>query len=123
MSSSISQNDTYDISPPMKRKKNPPIRDFPYWILKELLLKKNKKKERSILTTTAEKVQTAFQNSPMHTGIWYEYQQGKKKNRFQVFIAEVASVNKVFIGKSDWTAMALKAISESTEQCKSLRSR
>lgn len=123
MSSSISQNDTYDISPPMKRKKNPPIRDFPYWILKELLLKKNKKKERSILTTTAEKVQTAFQNSPMHTGIWYEYQQGKKKSRFQVFIAEVASVNKVFIGKSDWTAMALKAISESTEQCKSLRSR
>lgn len=47
----------------------------------------------------------------------------KKKSRFQVFIAEVASVNKVFIGKSDWTAMALKAISESTEQCKSLRSR
>lgn len=65
----------------MKRKKNPPIRDFPYWILKELLLKKNKKKERSILTTTAEKVQTAFQNSPMHTGIWYEYQQGKKKKQ------------------------------------------
>lgn len=40
-----------------------------------------------------------------------------RKKRFQVFITEVASANKVLMGKSGWAAIALKAISESTEQC------
>lgn len=113
---------------PWRGKKNPPIRDFPYWILKELLLKNNKEKERekerkkhlNNYCREGTNSLSEFSHAYRHM-VWISAR--KKKSRFQVFIAEVASVNKVFIGKSDWTAMALKAISESTEQCKSLRSR
>lgn len=41
----------------------------------------------------------------------------RQKSKFQAFITEVASANKVLMGMSGWTAIALKAISESTEQC------
>jgi len=40
----------------------------------------------------------------------------RQKSKFQAFITEVASANKELMENSGWTATALKAISESTEQ-------
>lgn len=64
-------------------------------------------------TVTAEKAKNQCLLKVFHA---YAMHTSTQKSKFQAFIAEIASANKVLMVKSCWNAVALKAISESTEQ-------